>query len=244
MKKTLLFLLFSVALFAAPNTVINNVVVQNAGTALSANQVPYVGAGSLLTGDADMTFSGSRLTVTDLTVTNFPTFSAGTATRVPFFSTAGLLADSAALLFNSGTGQLTATSFALGTTTPGVISGASGAIVATPTAGNVFKSDTGWSSASNTTTYAATTDIDITKNLQTVSLTGNVTFTTSNKSAGIYTTVRVVADGTNRTLTFPSWVFVGTVAPTTLVANKTAILTLICFGTADTDIVASWVSQP
>lgn len=97
---------------------------------------------------------------------------------------------------------------------------------------------------SETTTYAATTNIDLTKGLQTVTLTGNITFTTSNKAAGVYVTVRVVGDGSNRTLTFPSWKFVGTVAPTTLVANKVAILTLICFGTADTDIVASWVSQP
>lgn len=97
---------------------------------------------------------------------------------------------------------------------------------------------------SETTTYAATTNLDLTKGLQTVTLTGDVTFTTSNKAAGVYLTVRVVGDGSNRTLAFPAWKFVGTVAPTTLVANKVAILTLICFGTADTDIVASWVSQP
>lgn len=97
---------------------------------------------------------------------------------------------------------------------------------------------------SETTTYAATTNLDLTKGLQTVTLTGDVTFTTSNKAAGVYLTVRVVGDGSNRTLAFPAWKFVGTVAPTTLVANKVAILTLICFGTADTDIVASWVSEP
>lgn len=97
---------------------------------------------------------------------------------------------------------------------------------------------------SETTTYAATTNIDLTKGLQTVTLTGNITFTTSNRAAGVYVTVRVVGDGSNRTLVFPSWKFVGTVAPNTLVANKVAILTLICFGSNDTDIVASWVSEP
>lgn len=97
---------------------------------------------------------------------------------------------------------------------------------------------------SETTSYSATTNLDLSKGLQSVSLTGDVTFTTSNKAAGVYLTVRVIGDGSNRTLTFPAWKFVGTVAPTTLVANKVAILTIICFGTADTDIVASWVSQP
>lgn len=97
---------------------------------------------------------------------------------------------------------------------------------------------------SNTTTYAATTTIDLTKNLQTVSLTGNVIFQTSNRTAGKYVTVRVICDGTLRTLTFPSWKFVGTVAPANIVAGKVALLTLVCFGTAETDIIASWVSEP
>jgi len=97
---------------------------------------------------------------------------------------------------------------------------------------------------SNTTTYAATTTIDLTKNLQTVSLTGNVTFETSNRTAGKYATIRVVCDGTLRTLTFPAWKFVGTVAPANIVASKVALLTLVCFGTAETDIIASWVSEP
>lgn len=47
----------------------------------------------------------------NLIVDNAATFSARTATRVAFFGTAGLLADSSALAFNSGTGALSATSF-------------------------------------------------------------------------------------------------------------------------------------
>jgi hypothetical protein len=97
---------------------------------------------------------------------------------------------------------------------------------------------------SNTTTYSATTDIVMTKTLQTVTLTGNITFTTSAKAAGQYVTVRVVGDGSNRTLTFPgTWVWVGSVAPSTLLASKVGVLSLICFGSNDSDVVASWVSS-
>lgn len=95
-----------------------------------------------------------------------------------------------------------------------------------------------------TLTYSATTDIVMTNNLNTVALTGNITFTTSAKAAGLYTTVRVVCDGSNRTLTFPgTWVWVGSVPPSTLLASKVGVLSLICFGANDSDVVASWVSS-
>jgi hypothetical protein len=95
-----------------------------------------------------------------------------------------------------------------------------------------------------TLTYAATTDIAMSSTLNTVALTGNITFTTSAKAAGQYVTVRVVADGTNRTLTFPgTWVWVGSTPPATIIASKVGILSLICFGTTDADVVASWVSS-
>lgn len=95
-----------------------------------------------------------------------------------------------------------------------------------------------------TLTYAATTDIVMSSTLNTVSLTGNVTFTTSAKAAGQFVTVRVVCDGSNRTLTWPgTWVWVGSTAPATLLANKVGLLSLICFGTADSDVVASWASS-
>lgn len=98
--------------------------------------------------------------------------------------------------------------------------------------------------APNVVTYAATTDIDMTKALQTLSIAGDVTFTTSNKAAGPYVTVIITCDATNRTLTFPgTWIWVGSVAPATLVASKSAILTLICTGTTDATVYAAWVSS-
>lgn len=66
-------------------------------------------AGTLTTAaQANVTSLG---TLTGLTVTAAPTFSFGTATRVPFFGTAGLLSDSSALTYVSGTGTLSATTF-------------------------------------------------------------------------------------------------------------------------------------
>jgi len=69
---------------------------------------------------------------------------------------------------------------------------------------------------------------------------GNVTFTGTNYTAGRSATVRIVADGTDRDLTFPSnWKWVS-LKPTSLTASETGILTVTCFGSADTDAVAAW----
>jgi len=94
-------------------------------------------------------------------------------------------------------------------------------------------------------TYAATTDIDLAGDaFRTLVLTGNVTFTTSNKAAPRSVTLKITGGASIRTLTFPAWVFIGAAAPTALAANKTAILTITAFGTADTDIVAAYAAQP
>lgn len=94
-------------------------------------------------------------------------------------------------------------------------------------------------------TYAATTDLDMSSTgIRTLALTGNVTFTTSNKAAGRSVTVKILADSSSRTLTFPAWIFVGAAAPTTLAANKTAMLTVTCFDTTDANCVAAYAAQP
>ncbi len=96
-----------------------------------------------------------------------------------------------------------------------------------------------------TITYAATTDLDLsaTADLKTLALTGNVTFTTSNRASGRSLVLRIVADGSTRTLAFPAgWVFV-TDKPTQIAANKTALLVLQCYGSNDSDIVASYAVQ-
>lgn len=97
-----------------------------------------------------------------------------------------------------------------------------------------------------TITYAATTDLDMSAlagGYRTISLTGNLTLTTSNRASGRTVTLRLICDATARTLTFPAgWVFVGQ-KPATIAASKTAVLSLTFFGTADTDCVAAYGVQ-
>jgi hypothetical protein len=82
--------------------------------------------------------------------------------------------------------------------------------------------------------------------LETWALSGStaITFaTTSNKAAGRSKTIRLVNDGTLQNLTLhSSWKIVGA-APTDIAASKTGILTLTCFGTAETDIVAAYAVE-
>jgi len=100
--------------------------------------------------------------------------------------------------------------------------------------------------SANTITYAATVDLDMASHNAgyfTISLTGNLTFTTSNRAAGRTVTLRLICDGTQRTLTVPAdWKFVGS-KPANIAASKTAILSLSYFGTADTDCVAAYAVQ-
>lgn len=79
---------------------------------------------------------------------------------------------------------------------------------------------------------------------QTIALTGDVTFTTSGRAAGRSVTLRLAAGGSSRLLTFPSWVFVGAAAPTTLAANKVGVLSVTFFDGSDAVAVAAWAAEP
>jgi hypothetical protein len=79
---------------------------------------------------------------------------------------------------------------------------------------------------------------------QMISLSGDPTFTTSNRAAGRTVTLRLAAGGSSRTLAFPSFVFVGSAAPTTLAANKVGVLTVTFFDTSDANAVAAWAAEP
>jgi hypothetical protein len=97
-----------------------------------------------------------------------------------------------------------------------------------------------------TITYAATVDLDLAAlagGYRTISLTGALTFTTSNRASGRQVTIRLICDSTARALTFPAgWTFLGT-KPSTIAASKTAVLSLTYFGTADSDCVAAYGVQ-
>jgi len=95
-------------------------------------------------------------------------------------------------------------------------------------------------------TYASTTDLDMAAldgQYRTITLTGDLTFTTSNRATGRTAVLRLLPGAAVRTLTFPAgWVFVG-IKPATLAASKAAVLSLTFFGTADTDCIAAYSAQ-
>jgi hypothetical protein len=105
---------------------------------------------------------------------------------------------------------------------------------------------TGTSGAIATLTYGGTTNLDFSiYDVQTISLTGNVTFTTSNLAAGLGKVVRIICDATPRTLTFPAgWTFMTVTTPATIAASKVAMLSLLAFGASDSNVIAAYVVQP
>lgn len=101
-----------------------------------------------------------------------------------------------------------------------------------------------WVPTHNTETYASSFDVDMaTDEYKSIALTGDITFSASNISAAEEVKVRVVADSTSRAVAFDAdWVFLGT-KPTTIAANKSAVLTLIAWGATDASIIAKWEVQ-
>lgn len=97
-----------------------------------------------------------------------------------------------------------------------------------------------------TVTYAASTALNFSgAAFKTVTLTGNVTFTTANLTAGKTVIVRAIGSGGTRTFTFPAgWVFVGAAAPANVASGKTGVFVLRSFGTADASVVARYEVQP
>lgn len=98
----------------------------------------------------------------------------------------------------------------------------------------------------DTLSYASSINLDlsaITGTYQTINLTGDITFTTSNRVSGRNVVIRLVCDSTNRNFTFPAgWIFVGT-KPTSIVANKTGVLSIMLFGTTDNDAVCAYAEE-
>lgn len=97
----------------------------------------------------------------------------------------------------------------------------------------------------NTLTPAASVAIDTSPVLpvfNSLALNQNTTFTTSNLGNGRSASVRVICDGTTRTLTFPGgWTWLGSgVPPTSLAANDVGYLSITAYGATDADVVAAW----
>lgn len=99
----------------------------------------------------------------------------------------------------------------------------------------------------NTLTPAATVVIDASPDLpvfNSLSVDQNTTFTTANLGPGRSASVRVVCDGTTRSLTFPTgpggWTWLGSGPPSVLAAGDVGYLSITAYGTTDADVVAAW----
>ncbi len=96
-------------------------------------------------------------------------------------------------------------------------------------------------------TYAASVALDFDPALaqsKTLALTGNVTFTTSNRGAGRSLTVLINSDASIRTFTFPAgWKWLGSAPPPSLAAGKYAVLSISSWGSADTDTIAAYAAE-
>jgi len=96
--------------------------------------------------------------------------------------------------------------------------------------------------------YAATVNLDMSilaGKMPTLSLTGPVTFTTSNVGYGREVTIRIICDATARALTFPGWLFTQSpsTGPATIAAGKTAILSVRFWGASNADATAVYAVQ-
>lgn len=112
---------------------------------------------------------------------------------------------------------------------------------AAPTLDSLFNTE-----ALGTTTGAISLDLNDEK-YQTVVLTGDPTFSTSNRAPARFLSLKLDANGSDRSLSFSaSWKWLGTdhSAGVTLSNGKIAVLSLTCYGTAETDIVATYVAEP
>lgn len=98
----------------------------------------------------------------------------------------------------------------------------------------------------STLTQASPTVIDFTGDpYKSITLTGAVSFESTNRSAARSITVRLIAGASSRNLTFhASWVFIGAAAPASLAANKEAILNITAFGTTEADVRVAYAAQP
>ena len=93
-------------------------------------------------------------------------------------------------------------------------------------------------------TASGTQNLDFTsEGYLTHAITGNITYTASNYSAGRSLSIRITCDGTQRNLTFPAgWVFVGS-KPATIAASKVAVLSITSFGATEANTVAAYAVQ-
>jgi len=86
-------------------------------------------------------------------------------------------------------------------------------------------------------------DFDSSNAVQTISISGNTTFTGSNYAAGKSITLFITTDGTERDLAFPGgWIFQGS-EPTSQAASKVGTLTLLCSSTSEASVRCAYAVE-
>lgn len=94
---------------------------------------------------------------------------------------------------------------------------------------------------------SGTVDLDMAAlhgTIQTITATGTITFTTSNRAAGREVTLVIAAGGSSRTLAWPSWLAVGEAMPTSLASGKTLVASVTFTDTTDAAAIAATSAQP
>ena len=80
---------------------------------------------------------------------------------------------------------------------------------------------------------------------QLVTLLADTAFSTGVKYSGTCIRALLVAGAASRNLSWPAgWKWLGGAAPTSLAANKVALLEVFCWGSTDSDITARYTAQP
>ena len=96
--------------------------------------------------------------------------------------------------------------------------------------------------------YGTTANVDVDFDqdaLQKVALNGAAAIDTAaaNKGAGKSIVIKILCDSSARAFTWnSSWVFVGE-KPASIAASKTALLSMTCYGTNESDVVCSYAVQ-
>lgn len=108
---------------------------------------------------------------------------------------------------------------------------------------NTTASASAWRDQQGAITHAGTVTLDFATNtVNSLSLTGDVTFATANLVAGATYKLLITATSTNDAFTFPAWRFAG-LLPTNIVGGTIATLELEAWGTNDTNVVAHYEEE-
>ncbi len=94
--------------------------------------------------------------------------------------------------------------------------------------------------------YAATVNLDfnLAERWRTISLTGALELTTSNRAAGRWAVVRIIGDTSARAVsTAEGWIVLGDPLPAEVPANKNLVLFLRAFGTGASNVVCEWILE-